>query len=619
MLLRLFLIPFFLFLLSAPLSAHGVSTKLRCALDGERLACALFVTLPDGYHAYSNETRDIGRPTECELTVNNESLTIIYPKGAAQRDFYAPDHSIFVYEDEFPLFTQLPAEAAGAHYTGSLSLLLCSEHNCIPVNLSLKGTIPRTLPELSKEPWAVQFSEAIDTKPKESAHPVPKPETPAPLPPPDSFAVTLDPVYADKSLEITTLSKAMLFGLLAGLILNIMPCVLPVLTFKMSGLLLIGAQSESERIRLFRRHNLCFSAGILTFFTLLALILGLADFIWGQLFQNQTLVLLMLCFVFLMGLSMLEVFSLPVIDLKLSDSTKSPYLNAYFTGLMTTFLATPCSGPLLGGVLGWAFTQPLAVLMLIFWFIGLGMALPYLLFSLWPRAVLLLPKSGPWMNVVEHIVGYFLLGTAIYLLSILPQEMYIHILATLLFIAVAASVWGKYCRNGASPLRKRLLGILCIAIFTGSIVSLLTPQARPLAWQTFTPELFTSNLGKRMILVQFTADWCPNCKFLEKTVLTDETMQSLLDKHDFLMMKADLTQANAAATYLLTTLGSRSIPLTAIFPPGEKSRKPIVLRDIYDTAWLKKNFARAIEEQYSENGTNVALEKRQHIPESATP
>ncbi|MBO4368953.1 MAG: thioredoxin family protein [Desulfovibrio sp.] len=579
-----------------PSHAQSVGTKIVCAKDRETIAMNLAVTLPHGYHAYSHETIDTGRPTVLELRVGDEERNaIFYPQGAATRDFYAPDHSVFVYEETFSIFITLPEDDRGKNYEGALSLLLCSEHNCLPVNLSLKGIVPRKPKPLEGEEWESQYRERTSESKSQPRPLFDTHEEKDPLPPPSSFSLSLTPEYADSSLEIKTLSKAILFGLLAGLLLNIMPCVLPVLTFKMSGLLLIGAKTESERIRLFRRHNLCFSAGIISFFTILALLLGFADYIWGQLFQNQTLVLIMLCFVFLMALSLLDVFSLPVIDLKIDDKTKNPYLNAYLTGLMTTFLATPCSGPLLGGVLGWAFTQPFLILMLIFWFIGIGMALPYLVFSLWPKAVLLLPKTGPWMNVVEHIAGFFLLGTALYLLSILPQEMYIQILATLLLLAIAVRIIGRYCGPGVSQLRRRVLGAISILVFSVSLYILFLPPEQPLRWHSFTQSLFTQNLGKKMLFLQFTADWCPNCKFMEKTVLTDKTMQALLEEHDFVMMKVDLTQADAAATYLLTALGSRSIPLTAIFPKGSNANAPIVLRDIYDTAWLKENFAKAID------------------------
>ena len=392
--------------------AQSLQHKLYFAKAHEQISLALQLKIPEGYHAYSNETVETGRPTVFELSVSKEQAKVYYPKGAAQRDLYSPLESVFVYEGETWLFANLPASVSGQKYHASLSLLLCSKRNCLPINQEFSGLIPTNLPPLQEQSWEANYLQTV-----EKVQPSPqflgeltKIKEPSPLPPPNSFAVRLTPQYAASVLEITSFSRAILFGLLAGLILNFMPCVLPVLTFKLSGMLVIGSLDQKKRIQSFRTHNLCFAAGIITFFSLLAGILGLADMIWGQLFQSETLILLMLVFVFLMGLSLLEVFSLPVIDLRAQDKAKNPHLQIFLTGFLTTFLATPCSGPLLGGVLGWAFTQPFIILMLIFWSIGLGMALPYLLFCLWPNAVLLLPKPGRWMNILEHVAGFFLIG-----------------------------------------------------------------------------------------------------------------------------------------------------------------------------------------------------------------
>lgn len=187
------------------------------------------------------------------------------------------------------------------------------------------------------------------------------------------------------------LGKALLFGLLAGLILNVMPCVLPVLTLKISTLLAAEGE-EKERKRAFREHNILFSAGILTWFAALALLFGLAGMAWGQLFQNSAVVFVMLLLVFALGLSMFDVFHLPVLDLRVGGSHANPRLNAYSTGLLATLLATPCSGPLLGGVLGWSLMQSLPVLMTVFLATGLGMALRYLLMAWKPSLANALPR-----------------------------------------------------------------------------------------------------------------------------------------------------------------------------------------------------------------------------------
>ena len=586
-----------------PVDAKSVPVKLFFAQDDNGITCALKLKIPEGFHAYAHEIGDAGRPTVLDLTVDDKAVeNIFYPKGAAQRDQYAPDTSVFVYEGETYLFASLAKDSLGKDYIAQLSLLLCSKRNCIPINQELNGQIPPKLQLARDQPWYPLKEQILAQNAPNSLaeNPIlrtilPEIKQDTPLPPPSNFAVRLTPEYADNSLEISSLNYALIVGLLAGLILNFMPCVLPVLTFKITGMLLIGHKKKNIRIRLFREHNLAFATGIISFFTVLALILGGLDLIWGQLFQNQTLLLLLIIIIFLMALSLLGIFNLPVIDLKVSQNSKNPILQSFATGFVTTFLATPCSGPLLGGVLGWAFTQPLYVLMVVFWSVGFGMALPYIIFTIWPKTVLLLPKPGAWMNVLEHIAGFFLLGTTIYLLSILPQEKYIHVLAVLLLVSVSAWLWGKYCGPDAPRIRKHTVGAIGLILLILACNWILSPNDKPIAWQKFSPETFISQLGKKMILVEFTADWCPNCKFVERTVLTDKTISDLKDRADIELVRADLTQANAGATYLLTELGSHSIPLTAIFPKGANSNTPIVLRDVYDKDQLKKSFDLAID------------------------
>ena len=405
--------------------------------------------------------------------------------------------------------------------------------------------------------------------------------------PPAGFAFTIEPVFADTSVEIYGLGKALLLGILAGLLLNAMPCVLPVLTFKVTGLLMANAHGNESLTR-FREHNIFFAAGILTLFTALGLLFGVMDMMWGQLYQSQEFLLIMLVLVFLMGLSMLGVFTLPVIDFKTLSKTRNPRLQAYLTGLFSTFLATPCSGPLLGGVLGWAFTQPLGVLVVVFWAVGIGMAMPYIIFSIWPGLTRLLPRPGSWMVMFEHVLGFLLLGTALYLLSILPDEKHIPVLFALLVTALAAFIWNQVCGMSAPVLRRRIGSIFFVIIIMLSSFFALRMERTPTAWLDFHPQHFSQNLGTRPMVVEFTADWCPNCKFVEATVFNEERLKRISRTYDVDFIRVDLTDANAWGTKLLEMLGSRSIPLTALFPAGSNATRPTVLRDVFTGASFDK-------------------------------
>ena len=611
--------------LCAQAQAEDLHPRLETARDGHNLIAALHIVIPAEFHAYGHEPGEAGRPTTVALSVDGgRPLPVHYPQGAVQRDFYDPTATVNVYEGNVAFFASLPPDAAGKPFVADMSMLLCSNRKCMPVNEQFAGIVPRESPVLDAMPWRAQWQEirqrppvaasvaqqddqeeggnddvaselwANETAKTAQANGGWGEEKVEKLPPPDGFDVRLTPRFLDDTLEISGLGKALLFGIIAGLLLNAMPCVLPVLTFKVSGLLMVGGR-DAAGLRRFRLHNLCFAAGVMTLFSALALVLGLADLMWGQLYQNQAVLMVMLLVVYLMGLSTLGVFSLPVIDLKTGASSKNPCLQAYFTGLVSTFLATPCSGPLLGGVLGWAFTQPLMIVVVVFWAVGLGMALPYLMFCLWPDLACILPKPGAWMHVFERIVGFMLMGTALYLLSVLPVERHMQVLTVLLVLSLCAWLWGQYCGITAPPLRRKIMSVIGVVLLVGSVFWVLRPVAPLPQWRQFTPEAFEAHLGKKPMLLEFTANWCPNCKFMEATVLTDERMRKLQARYGMELVRVDLTNANAYAVRLLDALGSKSIPLTALFPAGDNANQPLVLRDVYSVRTLEQALNEAYE------------------------
>lgn len=614
-----------LFLLALPMpsgvNAMEVPVKLDFARHGDKVLALASFEIPAEYHAYSHTPGDTGKPTNLDLVLENSgSMPALYPAGVEEPDIYDPATMIRAYNGKTDILVIMPDYSYGKLYAGTLDMLLCSRRNCVPVKTQITGYVPEKIPLLSETAWKNTAEEllkrqgessgAISLEEGAAPPPVPhaneeygagektgatQPEHSGPIAETDGFDLGLTPRYADENVEIYSLGNALLMGLLAGLLLNAMPCVLPVLTLKVSGLLLMGNMDDKSKIRNFRKHNICFAAGIISFFTALAMLFGLADFMWGQLYQSQTALLIMLVLIFLMGLSMLGVFTLPALDLRLGQNTRNPMLQSYLTGVVSTFLATPCSGPLLGGVLAWAFLQPLPVLMAVFWSVGLGMGLPYIAFSIWPKLARLLPKPGQWMHIFEKLIGFLLLGTSLYLLSILPQDKRMEILAVLLMTALGAWLWGAYCDIGAPRWRRRLGTALCLALLSGSIFWILQPARPAPAWQSFSPEKFARNIGRQPMLVEFTADWCPNCKFLEASVLGTKKMGAWQRKYGFELIKVDLTTSNPYAEKLLSQLGSRSIPLTALFPEGENASEPLVLRDIYG----EKSLLEAMKEAFS--------------------
>lgn len=601
--------------------SYDVDYALDTQSEQPRSVAVIWITPQSGYYAYAHHG-DSAKPAELVLRATTgvtPPLTVLYPVGRMRQDFFEPDKTISAYEGRFPIFVRFDAGTT-TRFIANLSLLLCSRQNCIPVQQEISLDIPDRLTPLADVSWQEAYRAALpgrapvqdfsSSETDSSRIPVIPPtgsfsaSTQKPLPvsnliplsekhisvssePKEHQEWTFTPRFPQQALEPTALGTAMLLGLLAGLILNVMPCVLPVLTMKISGLLSAsGHTDERSRLKHFREHNLLFAAGILTWFIVLAVTVGSMGLAWGGLFQNVGLVYGLLLLVFLLSLSLFDVFTLPILDFKVGASG-NPRTQAYLAGLVATLLATPCSGPLLGGVLGWAALQPLPVVMAVFTATGIGMSTPYLVLAAWPRAARILPKPGAWTGIMERLVGFFLMGTAIYLLSILPETQRLSALVTLLIAALAAWIWGQWGGLRASGRQKAFTGTLAVLMVAGAIWWSVQPPAVAAPWQPFSASSFRAVLAKQPLLVEFTADWCPSCKVLERTVLTPERLRSAIDRYGVRLIKVDLTRPDPEAQALLRSLGSVSIPVTAVFPQGTLSDSPLVLRDLYTPGQLE--------------------------------
>ena len=564
------------FLLYAASLTHAESLPFSldteyAELDGHP-AAVLWVTPQKGYHTYSHYA---DAPIPTSLNVRNvqgqpAAAAVLYPQGRLTPDTFEPAKQILAYTARFPIFIRFDAPVPGP-LSADLSMLLCSDKNCVPVQQTVSLALPETLPppspaaleaygQLGKAETSPASSEPVSPQapPQQSVTqltPLSGPSVQLAGSPaePDEWRFT--PRFPQESLEPTALGTALFLGLLAGLILNVMPCVLPVLTMKVSALLSSsGYETEGQRLAHFREHNVLFAAGILTWFLVLAFCVGALGLAWGGLFQNTHLVYGLLILVFLLSLSLFDVFTLPVLDFKVGAS-RNPKTQAYLTGLVATLLATPCSGPLLGGVLGWAALQPLPVIVAVFTATGIGMALPYLALAAWPGAA----RAG--------------LGWAA------------------LVCALAAWMWGQWGGLRASGRQKLFTGALALLMVCGSIWWSVQPAPEPAPWETFRADTFRSLLKKEPLMVEFTADWCPSCKFLEQTVLTPKRLHAITERYGLRLIKVDLTRPDPEAQALLRAIGSVSIPVTAIFPKGLLSNSPIVLRDLYTTSQLEDALA----------------------------
>ncbi|HDQ40052.1 MAG TPA: protein-disulfide reductase [Desulfonatronum sp.] len=572
-----------------------------------------WITPDPGWYTYSHQPGSTGIPTTMQamLAPGEKYLQVYYPPGIVKEDSLEPGTMVEAFVEPTPIFLVLPGEMHPEDILHlRLRMLFCSERSCWPVDSreeftfgQLQSLVTVFGHDQSRDTqWSKVF---LNASPGSTKTPFARPAIPDQglAAEAETIISTLEPISFQPGLEVRGLGKALALALLGGLILNLMPCVLPVISLKLRGLIPdpeAAAGDLAGQRKAFRNHNQLFALGILTFFLFLSFLLSLTGMVWGQLFQNPTTVIVLATLLLALGLSLFGVFNLPVIDLKLGrkgQSSMSAEGQAYFTGILATLLATPCSGPFLGGVLAWSLVQPPLVVAGVFLCVGLGMASPYFMLSFFPSLVRFLPKPGNWTLHLEKILGFLLVATCIYLLTFLPPEFLFPVLVLFWFTGLAAWIWGSWTTLSQSALRRWSIRLLAVALVV--IVGAWTLSSRPVVsdWEAYSDELFAEILGQDRMLVDFTADWCPNCKFLEKTVLTPENLATLQQAYGVRLIKVDLTHEHAPGIDLLRGLGTQSIPMVAIFERGHASRSPLILRDLFTMGQLEQAMAQAFQEQ----------------------
>jgi thiol:disulfide interchange protein len=390
----------------------------------------------------------------------------------------------------------------------------------------------------------------------------------------------------------TSLPLMLFFAFLGGLILNLMPCVLPVVGLKV---LAFAEQAGNSRAKIFKL-NLWYTAGIVAVFLVLATLasgakLGFAekDLGWGQQFSNTAFNVTMAAVVFVMALSFLGVWEIPIPGFIGSGkaqkiASKEGAGGAFAKGIVTTLLATPCSGPFLGPVFGFTLTQSPAVIYALFAAIGLGMSFPYLVIGAFPTAIRWLPKPGAWMDTFKHIMGFVMLGTVVFIFSFMQKEFLVPTFG--LLVGLWAACWWIGRTPTYEPLGKQLSAWLqggAVAALVGWICfTQLVPGDKADAivkWQPYSYTELTrlQNEGKS-VLVDFTADWCLTCKANLKFSINTPEVASAVDRTGVVPLLADWTDGSDEIKQMLAALGSNSIPVLALFPanrPGEA----LVLKD----------------------------------------
>lgn len=373
------------------------------------------------------------------------------------------------------------------------------------------------------------------------------------------------------------LPLVLIYALLGGLVLNIMPCVLPVLGLKLNGLLL-GSRSRAQ----VRRPLLLSAAGImLSFWGLAGFMLMLtwsgARLGWGIQFQQPGFIGFMLLITALFALNLFGLFEIRLpsrLNTWLATRPGRGSGGHLLQGMFATLLATPCSAPFLGTAVAAALASSPLVLVTIFSGLGLGMALPWLLLALFPGFVRWLPRPGPWMLMVKWLFGLMLLATSLWLLTLLRPSLGTSATLALAALLVLLPLWSLLRHYGTRGLLFGLAGMLLLGALAGGTALLtrsywVSPVKNELAWQPLDPARIEREVAAgRRVFVDITADWCITCQANKIGVLLREPVYSALQQEDMVLMRGDWTRPDSRITDYLRAHGRAGIPFNQVFGPG---------------------------------------------------
>ncbi len=403
-------------------------------------------------------------------------------------------------------------------------------------------------------------------------------------------------VHAAPLQRSSGLLRVLGLAFLGGLILNLMPCVFPVLFIK--GLALV--QSSGHERKRMRAHGAMYALGIMvSFWAIVALLLVLRagghHLGWGFQFQSPYFVACMALLFFFLGLSLAGMFEigLSVTSVGGDLAQRGGYSGSFFTGVLATVVATPCTAPFMGAAIGFALSQSALITFAVFTLLALGLAAPYVLLTLQPTWIRLLPKPGAWMEYLKLAVSIPIFLAVIWMVWVFAQVAGSNgvaaLLAGLLLTAIAGWVLGHWPAKRLSTVAAILLLAAAIALpcfVVTTIPSRATASetsAQGTAWEPFSPQrLAAARADGKPVFVDFSAAWCLSCQVNERVVLDRPDVEEAFRKSGVVMMRADWTNHDDTITAALAQLGRSGVPTYALYSGGPQSA-PTLLPEVLTT------------------------------------
>lgn len=542
--------------------------RVEVATDGANRLVLRFTIAP-GYYLYRDKTTFAARSGRGATVVPGE-----WPPARTIRDEYFGEQAVYFDELLLPL-TVRRTQAGADTLQLELGFMGCQENGvCYP-------------------PLSRRFEIALADAPA-------------------NVAVAESPPTSGTTPRLGLLA-ALSFALLGGLILNLMPCVLPILSLKALGLAGSGESPAKARA-----HALWYSAGVvLSFAALGALVLGLRAaglaLGWGFQLQQPLVVGALALLMFAIGLSLSGVFSLGggLAGLGQSLATRSGPVGDFFTGVLAVAVAAPCTAPFMGAALAYAFTAPATVALGVFMALGLGLALPFLAIGFLPGLAARLPKPGAWMERLKQFLAFPMYLTAVWLAWVLAKQRGADAVGWLLSGAVllALGLWAwEAARYRSAPRRALALAIALAGVATLWPVQQLPPapattaaaasnastasQAAADGSLPYSAEALASLRAEgRVVFVNMTADWCVSCKANERAVLATEAFRKARERVGAVYLKGDWTNVDPAITAYLAEQGAVGVPFYAVYPANGEA--PEVLPALLTPGLVEEALTRA--------------------------
>jgi len=384
---------------------------------------------------------------------------------------------------------------------------------------------------------------------------------------------------------------ALSLAFLAGLMLNIMPCVWPVLPLVIMRIVQQAEQSKGKAIAM----GMSFCVGILIFFASLATAnIILQSFYdttlgWGDHLRNPLVASALALLMIVMALFMFGVFTITVpASISSKSGSGKGYVGSVGMGFLAAILSTPCSFGILAVAFVWAQTQSPLLATTTMMVIGLGMAAPYAILTSMPALLKRLPKAGRWMEIFKQALGFILLIIAVKMIKAVPKDSRIDLAYFAVVLSFCVWMWGSWVSFGSTLSRKLIIRAIAVVIIIAAWFFFFTPER--IDWNEYDAGLIkTAQAQKRPVLIKFTADWCTNCEIVDKVVYKRKDIAELIEQKHVLAIKADTTSINHPATLALANIYHEPgvVPLNILNIPGKE--KPIKWHGIFFADELKKS------------------------------